>query len=223
MVDVTKTTLHFFPPLDSRDTVLLLLAVRGAEHMIEPATATYALLNSFFGRGQGALHLATIFFDISTPEGGNLYDNQLAAAVDFIQKYVLTLIALSITLSLNLYRNARRVVVYFITHATPDGDLHFSGPRIVQQNKITQSLPGHSNSPRAVSPCCVLVLKRLTICSDSEPSFHSGTVGCLAYCRGNYIVPHGLRWIPWPFGNHRLGQLCCAPVSDVKFNQLNLY
>ncbi|KAJ8694064.1 hypothetical protein PTI98_008997 [Pleurotus ostreatus] len=100
--------------------------------MIEPATATYALLNSFFGRGQGALHLATIFFDVSTPEGGNLYDNQLAAAVDFIQK------------------NARRVVVYFITHATPDGDLHFSGPRIVQQNKITQSLPGHSNSPRAI-------------------------------------------------------------------------
>ncbi|KDQ32244.1 hypothetical protein PLEOSDRAFT_1100743 [Pleurotus ostreatus PC15] len=132
VVDVTKTTLHFFPPLDSRDTVLLLLAVRGAEHMIEPATATYALLNSFFGRGQGALHLATIFFDVSTPEGGNLYDNQLAAAVDFIQK------------------NARRVVVYFITHATPDGDLHFSGPRIVQQNKITQSLPGHSNSPRAI-------------------------------------------------------------------------
>ncbi len=96
VVDVTKTTLHFFPPLDSRDTVLLLLAVRGAEHMIEPATATYQLLNQFFGREQGTLHLATIFFDVSTPEGGNLYDNQVAAAVDFIQKCVLALITYSL-------------------------------------------------------------------------------------------------------------------------------
>ncbi len=56
--------------------------------MDEPAVTTYQLLNQYFGRGQGLLHYASIFFDLATPAGIAAYEADIARTVDFIKECV---------------------------------------------------------------------------------------------------------------------------------------
>ncbi|KAF4584651.1 hypothetical protein EYR38_001880 [Pleurotus pulmonarius] len=132
IVDVSCTTLPFFPPMNTKETLLLFIAVEGAQRMDEPAVTTYQLLNQYFGRGQGLLHYASIFFDLATPAGIAAYEADIARTVDFIKEHKC------------------RVVIFFVTHTTPDGDLHFSGPRRANRSKDSPMLPGFSNTPEAV-------------------------------------------------------------------------
>ncbi len=54
--------------------------------MDEPAMATYQLLHQFFGRGQGSLHYATIFYDLANSAGSGRYESDIAKAVAFIKR-----------------------------------------------------------------------------------------------------------------------------------------
>ncbi|KDQ25214.1 hypothetical protein PLEOSDRAFT_1106155 [Pleurotus ostreatus PC15] len=132
VINVSCTTLAFFPKLNTAETLLLLIAVRGAERMDEPAMATYQLLHQVFGRGQGNLHYATIFYDLANSAGSGRYESDIAKAVAFIKSHTC------------------RVVVFFVTHTTPNGDLHFSRPRPANRSKGAAMLPGHSHTPATV-------------------------------------------------------------------------
>ncbi|KAF4580246.1 hypothetical protein EYR40_003228 [Pleurotus pulmonarius] len=150
IINVSCTTLAFFPKLNTQETLLLLIAVRGAERMDEPAVTTYQLLNQFFGRGQGNLHYATIFYDLANSAGSEKYELDVTKLIAFIKRRGATLSHSIQRAEFTWLRCSCRVVVFFVTHTTPDGDLHFSGPRPANRSKGAPMLPGNSNTPAAV-------------------------------------------------------------------------
>ncbi|KAF7441340.1 hypothetical protein PC9H_001689 [Pleurotus ostreatus] len=139
VINVSCTTLTFFPKLNTAETLLLLIAVRGAECMDEPAMATYQLLHQFLGMAK-----ATCIMPLSS----------------MIWRTLLAVEGTSLILPRQLHLSKGnctcQVVVFFVTHTTPDGDLHFSGPRPANRSKGATMLPGHSHTPATMSPLHVL-------------------------------------------------------------------
>ncbi|KAJ8454485.1 hypothetical protein ONZ45_g19288 [Pleurotus djamor] len=129
LIDVRQSMLEFFPRLDTSTTVLLLITLRGCEHMTEPFLDTYHQLSGYFGPQQGTLKPVVLSFDFT----------------DGVQEY---LVALSDAIATISDPSVTRVLAFFVAHDSEGGCIQFAP--VLHGNDGAVISPGASDEPKAV-------------------------------------------------------------------------
>ncbi|KAL0955062.1 hypothetical protein HGRIS_003980 [Hohenbuehelia grisea] len=107
---VRQVLTSFFPELRCKKMLIIQINLEGTLEMDEPVIETLCRLKKFFSREKVAIDLKTILFNFKErkrgPNGTEVYAQHLKPVIKSIPEY-------------------KNVLIFFTTHATPTGDLHF--------------------------------------------------------------------------------------------------
>ncbi|KAJ8518514.1 hypothetical protein ONZ45_g4402 [Pleurotus djamor] len=155
LLDVSQTSVRFLRPVTPVNTIMIGITVEGCQDLEEPMTLAYQRNAEYYSRSGVSLASVKLPFNFDHVGKSNQYDKAVRALVKDLPKY-------------------QNVIVFFTTHSTPEGRLHF-GQSVVAGKVVPASLDAKAVLDRAFPDVLIDALRNVArstlfymVCSGAE-------------------------------------------------------